>query len=375
MKHFFCLLFFFLVFSISSFAQGLPGFGYDMNLFEGKVLKHNSKFTLPIPEHSTGLAMNFIWKTTGKKDWEQRRRYPTIGIGITYTNYGIDSIYGRCFSIYPNMVIPLICGKRLEWTLTIGDGAGYVTGVYSRLKPVDTINIAIGSHLNDYASFMTDLRVHINNHWDVQAGFNFSHISDASYHQPNLGVNLYGSHIGLRYFPATSKPQRITKKLKPLKNRYLLESRFTLAYNQSNAPGGPLYPIYLGTMYVSKRWISKNKFFGGIDYSYHQNIYEFLKNNANSGFIQPGTEFQHSYKAAVLAGNEFLLGRIGVVLQMGYYIHQALQVQGLYYEKIGGNWYIIQKEHGPIKELFMCAFLKTHLSVAELAEFGFGIGF
>jgi hypothetical protein len=295
-----------------------------------------------------------------------------VGVGITYTNYGIDSVYGRLFSLYPNVVLPLISGKKLEWTIRIGDGIGYTTRDYSRYKPFDTLNNAIGSKINDYFSFMTDLRYHINTHWDVQLGANFSHYSDASYHQPNLGVNLYGAHLGIKYFPVSSSPKRIVKDLKPLTNRWLFQFRLTMAEDESNAPLGPTYPVYLAAGYVSKRWISKNKAFAGFDYSYHTMIYAYMRNN---NFGPPGTEREQSYKSAVFAGNEFLLGRVGAVLLVGYYLHQAYQTQGKVYEKIGGNLYLVKKEHGPIKEFFLCAFLKTHLSVAELAEFGFGMGF
>jgi hypothetical protein len=36
---------------------------------------------------------------------------------------------------------------------------------------------------------------------------------------------------------------------------------------------------------------------------------------------------------------------------------------------------MVQKEKGPIKEAFVCVFLKTHLNVAETGEVGFGFGF
>lgn len=348
------------------------GFGIEASTFAGKVVKHTSKFHLPVPEITTGCDINFLWKTYGKCEWEQRRRYPTVGIAFTYTNYGIDSIYGRCFSIYPNIVIPLITGKRLEWTLRIGDGAGYVTQRYSRIGPKDTFNNAISSHINDFASFMTDVRYRVNDHWDVQLGGNFSHISNASYQQPNLGINSFGAHIGIRYFPVTSSPSRIVRKLPHLSNRWLVSGRVTLAHDGANAPLGPAYPVYLATAYVSRRWISKNKFFGGIDYSYHSDIYAYQRNN---GFGVPGKEWASSYKSAVLVGNEFLLGRLGVVLQVGYYVKQAFLEAGKYYEKIGGNFYLVQKEHGPVTEVFVCAFLKTHLTIAELAEFGVGMSF
>ncbi|MCW3123520.1 MAG: hypothetical protein JWQ38_3012, partial [Flavipsychrobacter sp.] len=76
------------------------GVGIEANVFAGKVIKHTKKFHLPVPDLSTGADINFQWSTYGKKEWHQRRRYPLIGIGFTYTNYGIDSIYGRCFSLY-----------------------------------------------------------------------------------------------------------------------------------------------------------------------------------------------------------------------------------------------------------------------------------
>ncbi len=354
-------------------ARPWEGFGIETNVFAGKVVKHTAKFHLPVPQVSTGIDINFQYKAFGRADWEQRRRYPHIGVAFAYTNYGIDSVYGQCFALYPNLVIPLITGKKLDWTIRIGDGIGYVTRRYSRNNPFDTMNNAIGSHINDYASFMMDLRYHANEHWDVQMGVNFSHISDASFRQPNLGINMIGAHVGIKYSPVTSCPTCRVRDLKPLSNRWLGQFRMSMAMDQSNAPLGPLYPIYIMSGLVSKRWISKNKAFLGVDYSYHQRIYSYLRNN--EGFVPLGQEKKYSYKSAVFAGNEFLMGRVGIVLQVGVYTHQAFQVQGKWYQKIGGNLYLVQRETGPIKEAYLCAFLKTHLSVAELAEFGVGMSF
>ncbi len=357
--------------AVAQSSRPLTGFGIEANVFEGKVLKHTEKFHLPIPELSTGVDLNLQWKTHGRKEWQQRRRFPLVGLGFTYTNYGIDSVYGRCLSIYPNIQIQLLCWKNLEWTMRLGNGIAYVTGKYSRF-PFDTLNNAIGSHINDYPSFNTDIRYHINRHWDVQVGGNFTHISDASYHQPNLGINLYGLHAGIKYFPVSSSPECIKREIKHLPDRWLVQLRVSAALTGSNAPLGPVYPIYLATGYVSKRWISKNKAFVGVDYSYHTNIYTYLRNN--EGFVPLGKESQYAYKSAVFLGNEFMLGRLGVVLQLGFYIHQAFQTQGKVYQKLGGNYYLVQREKGPLKEMFLCGYLKTHLGTAELAEFGIGFG-
>ena len=347
------------------------GFGVIVNPFVGKVYKHEEKFHLPIPELSYGTDVDFVIHTYGKKPWHQLRKFPTIGVGVTYTNYGIDSVYGQCIGLYPNIILPLVRGEKLEWTLRLGDGVGYVTKHFRRSAPVDTINAAIGSHINDFAYFSTDLSYHINQHWDVQLGAHFTHISDASHDKPNLGVNLYGGHVGLSYFPVTSKPKAIRQKLTPLRNRILVQGRLSMAVVSANSPGGPHYPVYLASGYASRRWKSKNKMFLGLDYSYHSDVSAFLK----SIEVYPGKEAQHSWKSAVFFGNEFLFGRLGIVMQVGVYIKQAELIQDPYYEKIGGHYYLLQKEHGPLKEFFISAFLKTHKTVAELGEFGFGFGF
>jgi len=365
-----------LFLQLSAWAQDsskYAGTGFEANYFEGKVFKHTYKFRLPIPERSLGIDINLVQHTTGRRDWQQRRGYPTIGLGFTYTNYGIDSVYGRCFSIYPNITIPLVTGDKFEWTLRIGDGAGYATRDYSRKNPVDTLNNAIGSHINDYASLMMDLRWHVNIHWDVQLGGNFSHISNASYHQPNLGINMYGAHLGVRFFPVTSVPRHIVKALPRLKNRWLAQLRLTMGMDQSYAPHGPSYPVYLATGYASKRWLGKNKLLLGADYSYHPAIYEYLRNNS---FVPDNQIAGNAYKAAVFVGNEFLMGkRIGLLLQAGYYVHQAFLTTVPYYEKLGIDLYLVQQEHGPVKEFFLCGYLKANSTTAELAEFGLGMGF
>jgi len=347
------------------------GFGIEANMLAGKVFKHEAKFTLPIPAISTGADVNLIWNTYGRKEWQQRRRYPRLGLGLMYINYGIDHVYGQLAGIYPNITLPLVTGKKVEWTLRIGDGIGYITRKYSRINPVDTINIAMGSHLNDLLMLVTDVRYSINRHWDVQAGANITHISNGSFRKPNLGVNMAGGHVGIRYFPITSRPAHIDGGLKPLSNRYLFQFRGGMSLVSSYTAGGPLYTVYLATGYISRRWHSNNKVFAGIDYSYHSNIYAFMLNNR----LAAGHEAQRSYKSAILVGNEFMLGRVGVTLQAGIYIKQAYLYNADIYQKIGGSYYFVLKEHGPLKELFLFTFLKTHLSVAELGEMGIGIGF
>lgn len=350
--------------------QAWRGFGIESNVMIGKMIKHSAKFTGPIPDHSYSVELNLIKKTYGQKDWQQRRHYPQLGLGFYYSNYNMPDIYGQVFGIFPNIQLNLIRSGHFEWTVRAGMGICYDTKPYQRLNPTNLENVAIGGHWNNISPFSTDIRWNINQHWDLQAGFNFSHVSNAAFQQPNLGINMYGAHIGVRYFPVTSKPEHITRDLKPLKNRWLIQARAGGSFIESSPADGPLNMVYIGAVYASKRWASRNKVYGGVDYYYNSAKYAKLKSIEH--FQEE--EYSKSTQAAIFIGNEFLVGRMGLLFQMGYYVHRMDEQNEKIYQKLGGNFYVVQREKGPIKEVFLSAILKTHMANAELFEMGVGIG-
>src|ERR1700742_1859265 len=97
-EYLFYTLFFCLFCVPQTKAQEIPassGFGIEANMIAGRIIKHTKKFTAPIPPISTAFDVNFLWQTYGKKDWQQRRNFPVIGIGITCTDYGNRTIFGN----------------------------------------------------------------------------------------------------------------------------------------------------------------------------------------------------------------------------------------------------------------------------------------
>lgn len=352
-------------------AQPAPGFGIEATALAGRIFKHTQRFSGPIPRLSGGFDLNFLWKTRGTAEWQHRRHFPTVGVGITYTYYDRQD-YGQSIGFYPNLELPLIRRSNWEWTLRFGMGLGYISKRYAPYAPdYDTLNNAIGGHVNNFSLLASDLRWHLNEHWDLQGGINFTHMSSAKFRLPNLGINLLAAHIGVRYFPVTAKPRIEARLLAPLPNRWLIQFRQGLAMSTGESRGSAATPVYLSALFVSKRYWSKNKVYAGIDYSYHESLYDFQRLQG----IHPGSEKKYSWKSGVYAGHEFLYGRVGLVTQIGMYIHQAVLPSPIIYQKLGMNWYLRQSEIGPIKECFVSTLLKTHYATAELAELGLGIGF
>ncbi len=365
------LLLLLLLFLCRTEASAQPGSGYELNLLAGKVLKHTPKFRPPVPTLSTAVEFAWLKQTYGRYDWEQQRHYPVWGFGATFLHYGIDSIYGSAIGFYPLLQLKLINGKRLSWTFRGGLGLGYVTRHFERGPVWDTVNNAIGSAWNNFSSFSTDLRYRVNPNWSLQLGLSFCHLSNAAMKQPNLGVNFYGAHVGLRYWPDGDQPARVQRERKRLRNRFLVQARAGFAFNESGHGDGPVYPTYIGSLFLSRRYHNLNKVFIGVDYSYHTSIYAFQRNNE----INIGKEAANSWKSAVFVGHEWMIGRLGFVAQVGVYVKEAMLRLSPFYEKLGYNVYLIQQEHGALKELCLTGLLKTHLADAELVEFGIGVGF
>lgn len=354
----------------SSAQDKWAGIGIESNILRGKIFRHTEKFPTQLPKAVTGLEVNAVFQTYGTKDWQQRRHYPVLGFGFMYTDYGIDSIYGKCFSIYPSLQIPLVRYKKFEWTIKAAFGLGFVTKRYERFPTFDTVNTAIGTHFNNFSLFATDIRYRLNQHLDIQAGGTFTHISNAALRNPNLGINVYGAHLGVRYFPTTSQPERIHKELTPLKNRWLVQARLGISGRESFSPDGPMYLNPILSLFASKRYLSRNKLLVGLDYSYHNDVYAFLRVNE----IEIGKERQNSWRSAVIVGNEFLFGKVGILLQMGFYLKNHYLAGEFFYQKLGGNLYLLQKEQGLLKEVSTSIILKTHMFEAELVEVGIGVG-
>jgi hypothetical protein len=364
----------FLMLQITFAQRNWNGYGIEINGIHAQVFKHTAAFKAPLPSASQLIELHAFHKTRGEKPWHALRHFPQIGIGFTYTNYGLDSVYGRGYSIYPTIQYQLTQKKAWSWTYRMGLGAGYLSKKFERYNTWDTLNNMIGSGLNIYFMAATDLRYTINSHWDIQAGLQFAHFSNAATLKPNLGINSYGFHLGVRFFPfAEDKRVVIGKDAVPqlLDNKKVWNLRLAYAINQSGSGDGPLYGVYHASFMRSKYYRHKNKVFGGIDITYHKRIYAFLRNNE----IYPGAEKVHSYNSSIFVGNTFLFGKIGFQLQTGVYIKNAYLHDEPWYQKFGFEYYIMQHPKGFLKELAVSGLVKTHINKAELLEWGLNCGF
>lgn len=350
--------------------EPLEGIGFEAVTKYTHMIKHTPKFKGPMPAFCYGADLNVLFQTYGRKPWHQLTNFPLVGVGISYMNYNMPDIYGFAIGINPNITLPLIRHDRWEWTLRAGMGVSFVNRYYNVKTGSNSQNVAIGGHFNNISPFATDIRYKINKNWQVQAGFNFTHVSNASFQQPNLGLNNYGYHIGARYFPVSSEPEKLRVVPAPVfRNNFMFTARTGIAFRETGPPDGPMFRTYIAQIGVAKRYAGKNKVFTGVDLHYHSHLVYFTIHSAAPMQSKMKTAGQYAW----YLGHEFTFGRVGIIGQLGYYIRPYEHQTTKLYQKVGGCFYAIRNERGWLKELYFSALLKTHLSVAELFEMGIGV--
>lgn len=364
-------------FPTSTFSQEQPssnwdGIGFEQNIKWSNMLKHSPKFTGPVSNNVFGYEMHVLYKTYGRKEWQQRRNYPTIGLAFNYVNFGYNDIYGSAYGISPTITLNLLQLNNFEWTIRAGFGISYVTKFYHRPPHATSQNAAIGGHLNNLSPFSSDIRWQINKKWSVHAGVQFTHVSNASFHIPNLGINTWGGQLGFRYFPTTSKPnyirrESLTKWAKP----YGVQARTSIGFKEAGPYGGPIYKTTLLGLQGYKIYKSKNRLFAGAEYQFHEQVFAFHKSNLES----TKKAKQEARQIAVHIGHEFLIGSFGVIGQVGYYIKDIEERNLPIYQKIGVQVYAYQNDKTFIKQAYTNILLKTHLANAEVVELGIGLSF
>ncbi len=348
------------------------GIGVEQNIKWGSMLKHSEKFTGPVSNNVWGYELHLLQQTYGKSIWQQRRNFPLIGLAFNYMNYGYNDIYGSVLGLSPTITLNLLKYKNFSWTFRAGFGLGYVTKYYQRPPAPSQQNAAIGGHLNNVSPLSTDIRWTLNERIALHAGFFFTHVSNASIQIPNLGINTYGAQIGVRYFPLTAQPNRIIRDhVDTWRNQYGVQVRTSVGFKEVGSYGGPRYQSYLLGIQGYKLYQSKNRVYFGAEYQYHQQVYAFHKSN----FESKAKARSEAGQLAIHLGHEFIIGRFGIIGQLGYYIKDVEERSIPLYQKIGTQFYIMQRDKGFIKHLYANILLKTHLANAEMAEIGIGMSF
>ena len=332
------------------------------SLFGGKVLKHKQDILFEVPPLSSAFIFSAVNQTNGSKVWHKYWRNPRIEIQISGLNFGNDKILGQAYAVIPGYTFYLKRFKKIDFLFHIGMGIGYLTKKFDIQNNPD--NNAIGSHLNNATRFRISGNYQIDPKWQIEAGINFLHFSNALSASPNSGINVYGPDIGIRYLFNTQKQDDInstTYESVPAYNKWGWNIQFGWAKNEKHIPGGPKFLIYT---------ISNSAVYHFSPYLRMYLGYEFEMNNAtyfSTYFIFEDKDLatQKAKSHILFTAVEMLFGRTGLRVQLGHYPGRNLfQNSEAIYLKLNINVYGNTLYKGRAIP-YIGLLLKSHFTVAE----------
>lgn len=353
-------------------GQDFTSLEFAAGFNQGKILRHSPKFSFQLPERSRGVELSARYQTTGKQPWQHWLGYPAVGLKFNYFNLGDAALLGNAFAINPFLSFHLIRSPRIQLKAGLGTGAAWLDRPYNRIH--NPLNNAIGSNLNNITAFHSELLLMIHRDWRMVLGGSFNHFSNGASIKPNLGLNIPAWHLGLQYAPNPVNRQSYQQWPNRKPSRRLgLSIQYQMAYKESTVPGGPLTPVYNGSIAGIIRLSKVNHLHIGFDWEYHRSIYDFglhtftfyTKEDARIGATRQG----------IFVSEELLFGNFGLYIQLGLYLsHNSLLKPWFLYNRLGIRYHL-PPVGKPSTRFYGGIYLKSHKAAAEFVALGLGASF
>lgn len=343
------------------------------------------------PESSQArfYEMTLGWQMIGAKKWDQFYNFPQVGVMVSFGDLGNKLVLGYNISAVPHINIRLLSYQKLSLHSKFGVGFSYFTKPYDRIH--NDQNILIGSKLAAIVNISVDLNYQIANHFVLSTGVSAQHFSTAHVQIPNVGINVPSFNIGLKYFPK-GFPQKYNRNdsLFTFDNRILFNTRIGIGFHEFastvNANGGPKYPIYNGSVYLSKRVARIANIHFGFHYNYYTGFYDFIIAN---DFYEKNQRMKSS-TLITFAGLEFIIGKFSFLGQFGVFLYNPLvkDLQKLdksegfknaskrvNANKLGVQYYLFDPLKSTQRNPFIGIYLKSNAGQADFAEISIGCAF
>jgi hypothetical protein len=198
-----------------------------------------------------------------------------------------------------------------------------------------------------------------------------------------VGLNTNAIGVGVRYaFSKKTAPVSLPSKPE-YSNKLHFNINLGLGINEQGsstiAVNGSKYPIYIASLFFTRKLSYVNKLQFGIEGYFNTGVYDFIVSQDLYGNVQK----KKSYAGYVFAGDEFLLNNFGIVGQLGVYVYNPFyrDQHSLYYDddlvsniktslvlKLGINYYIRNPYEKNKNALYVGTYVKTNFGQADFWE-------
>lgn len=302
------------------------GLRYDV----GKIIQTNDFLRDRDMKQYRGGQVEVGWQTLGTKEWEQAHNLPSFGVGIGTSWLDNKREIGHPTSLFGfyNGTIARFGGHAVNYKIEAGLAWGWKC--YDEERNPD--NIAVGSKVTCRIGVGLGYSYTIQDRWKIGLGAGFTHFSNGAVRKPNKGVNIGNAHLSLAYLLEKRPLPTVRKPMKKLKGN---EIDVTIGYGikqfevdtvahpeiHGQYKSGAKYNSLTVQCQFLHRYCHKGKYGIGVSAVYDELTGSDIRAKGDDVSVVLGPSSKR-YSWGVFAAHEFCIGQLGIVTQMGYYLHQ-----------------------------------------------------
>lgn len=317
-------------------------------------------FIIPHREELREVAGSYPWSI--QAEWSRRHNtqaawdycacYPKIGIALNYTHFGNPEVLGSSYAAMSFIEPYLSFSGKLKPSFRLGAGFTYLNQVYN--ANTNPENLFFSFPVSFFLQAHLGLNYEIARQWHLISGVAYSHISNGGVKQPNRGINFPTLNIGLEYSLQPVELHR-REKVKSIREIHP-EKRFWL-----------VQPFF------SRRDIANNlgrSTLVGMSASYHRIVGRLSALHGGLEGVRDSSpqrydDTANTYSFGLVAGHDFLLGKLIFSQQLGYYFIKPTARVHDFYQRVGVQYLFAKNLQAGIS-------LKTHTSVADFVDIRVG---
>jgi hypothetical protein len=297
----------------------------------------------------------YTWRKTDSSFFNKWGGLPNQGLAIQYTNYN-NAILGQALALNYFIEPEIRITPKAGIAFNIAGGLLYANNPYHSTK--NPTNNSYSTHVSFYLGVGLKPYWQIHKHWQLEGWLGYNHISNGGIQLPNKGINWIMTNVGVAYF---LQPKVNTKKIieqytatsLQKKNRLGISSFFA---NRSISNESNITYMVAG-LQIQQAWQTArtHAVVVGVEMYYDAALKKQMQ--------QDGLN-KTALKAGILAGHEFLWGKIGFSQQLGLYIFDKSPYYPIWYHRWGLQYYT--------KKMQVGVGLKVHNHIALFPELRIG---
>ncbi|MBO9727618.1 MAG: acyloxyacyl hydrolase [Chitinophaga sp.] len=169
----------------------------ELKFHSGSHLYNGEELKIALDDGYRSVELRMGWQSSGNKTWQRVFNYPSYGLGFYTGDIGNPTILGNPSGIYGFFFVPFHRRKINDFELGLSLGLTYDLNPYDSSK--NPLNDAIGSKVDVYFNLSASGVLKVSDAIDFLYGADITHFSNGRTHTPNLGLNMAGLHVGIRY--------------------------------------------------------------------------------------------------------------------------------------------------------------------------------